>query len=80
MFVDENRDGDAFPGTLYAPESEADLRMQAQRCWKCGRTLPDAVRSSDGCGEWYRIIWRWSQTDPERHVLVLDISDPTYPW
>ena len=80
VLVEADRDGDASPGAVSGPDMNADLRMQAQRCWKCGRSLPGAERSSDSCGEWNRIIRQGFQTDPERRILVLDISDPAYPW
>lgn len=84
VFVEKDQDGNALPGTEcvgYPPDADVNPPMPAQRCPKCGRTLPQAPRYSDeGGGAWSRIVRHWLDADPKRSVLVVDISDPIYSW
>ena len=79
--VEKDKNGNALPGTEYVgypPDAQVDPRT-AQRCPKCGRALPAARRADEG-GVWSRIVRHWLKTDPQRSVLVVDISDPIYSW
>jgi hypothetical protein len=83
VFVEKDQDGNALPGTEYVgypPDAYVNPRMPARRCPKCGRALPGAARYSDEGGVWRRIVRHWLNTNPERSVLVVDISDPIYSW
>jgi len=81
VYLEAEQDSHALQrGAVYARNGHPNLQRRAQRCWKCGRNLPTAERPSNDCRDWNRIIRQWFQTDPEPRVLVLDISDPTYPW
>jgi hypothetical protein len=83
VFVERDRNGRALPGTEsvgYPPDAHLNPPMPAERCRKCGRTLPETRRNSDELGAWRRIVQRWLDTNPKRSVLVVDISDPVYPW
>ena len=83
VFVEQDQDGNALPGTEYIgypPGAHLNPRMPAQRCPKCGRALPGAARYSEEGGAWSRIVRHWLKVDPERSVLVVDISDPVYSW
>jgi hypothetical protein len=83
VFVEKDQDGNALPGTEYVgyhSDAQVNPRMPAQRCPKCGRALPAAARYSDDGGVWSRIVRRWLDADPNRSVLVVDISDPAYSW
>ena len=83
VFVEKDQDGNALPGTEsvgYPPDAHVNPRMPAQRCPKCGRSLPGVARHSDEGGVWSRIVRHWLDSDPKRSVLVVDISDPVYSW
>jgi hypothetical protein len=82
VFVQTDQDGNALPGTEYVgypPDAQVDPRT-AQRCPKCGRALPGTARYSNEGGAWRRIVRHWLNTQPERSILVVDISDPVYSW
>ena len=84
VFVEKDQDGNALPGTEYVgytPDARLNSRLPAQhRCPKCGRAFPGAARHPDQGGVWSRIVRRWLDTQPERSVLEVDISDPAYSW
>jgi hypothetical protein len=83
VFVEEDQDGNALPGTEYVgypPDAHVYPRMPARRCPKCGRPLPGSAQYPDEGGVWSRIVRHWLDADPKRSVLVVDISDPAYSW
>jgi hypothetical protein len=73
VFVEKDQDGNALPGTEcvgYPPDAYVNPPMPAQRCPKCGRTLPQAPRYSDeGGGAWSRIVRHWLDADPNARFL-----------
>jgi hypothetical protein len=83
VFVKKDQDGNALPGTEYVgypPDEHVNPRMPAHRCPKCGRVLPGAAGYFVEGGVWSRIVRRLLDADPERSVLVVDISDPVCSW
>ena len=82
VWVERDEDGEEVPGTEYfssAPAANLNPRY-VFKCRECGRHVQGNTLYADQGGMWNRIIRHWLDTDPERRVLIVDISDPVYPW
>jgi hypothetical protein len=68
VLVEKDQYGNVLPGTEhigYPPEKHRNPPVPAQRCPKCGRTLPGAARHSVEGGAWNRLVRQWLNKAPQ---------------